>query len=131
VFKLTEDLASFKNKITLQNKSTEITNLLKVNVALTSEKTLSLDDISTFKQFNNETNNKLQCMNDLHKKSEVEKTSLKNQIEKQLIEIEKKNAEIENLKKQVDQANTERNMLKEELLNLLKTKNQPEPKFQV
>jgi len=86
---------------------------------------------STSKQFNNETNKKLEGMNDLHKKSEVEKTSLKNQIEKQLIEIEKKNAEIENLKKQVDQANTERNMLKEELLNLLKTKNQPEPKFQV
>jgi uncharacterized protein (DUF3084 family) len=35
-----------------------------------------------------------------------------------LIEIEKKDAEIENLKKQVDQANTERNMLKEELLKL-------------
>jgi len=61
-----------------------------VNVALPPEKTSLLNHFSTYKQFNNEKNKKLQGMNDLHKKSEVEKTSVKNQIQKQLIEIEKK-----------------------------------------
>ena len=121
--KMNEDSQSYKNKIdnleiTIQNKFGEIVNLQKLNSLLTAEKINLQDDLSTHKQFNNEGNKKWQNINEIYKKAETEKNSIKLTIEKQASELEKKNAEIENLKKQIEQVDAEKKMLKEELSTL-------------
>jgi len=103
------ELKGYQNKIenmdiVMKNKSGEADEKEKRIQELFAEKKLIAEDLSTYKEVNNELNKNII---ELKKRKEAEKNTLIAENEKLLFEIEKKKVEINNLTEQIEQMNKE------------------------
>ena len=120
-----KELKDYYNKvenmeIVIRNKTTDIEEKERKVQELSSEKKSLIDDLSTYKQFNGELNQKFM---ELRKRRDTEKNSFKEENETLVLEVEKKKVEINNLNAQIEKVSRETKSQIESLSKLTEDQN--------